>query len=145
MAVELGVPNNTTPEGGVFVRMINKTGANSVEGTVVRVGSIDNSVIKAQVDIPDPIGVIYENGIADGNLVKVVISGIAKVLFIGNTAAQNLARTFITGDAGYISGYALAEAFPSPPFASDKHFCEIGHVLETRTGPGLAKVNLHFN
>ena len=48
-------------------------------------------------------------------------------------------------DTGEISGQALNEAVPTSPFATDKHFCEIGHVLETRTGAGLAKVNLHFN
>jgi len=29
--------------------------------------------------------------------------------------------------------------------ASDKHFAEVGHLLESRTGPGLAKTLIHFN
>ncbi len=64
---------------------------------------------------------------------------------LSNTTAGQLARTFVTADAGFVAGRALAENVPTAPFASDKHFCEIGHVAETRVGAGLAKVNLHFN
>lgn len=135
-----------TPEGGLAQMFINKTGAPSVKGTVVHVnGAIAKGVNKIAQDIPDPIGVIYEDGIADGSEVLVVTSGTADVLFIGNTTIGQLARGFVAADAGFIAGYALAENVPSPPFASDKHFYEIGHVLETRVGAGLAKVNLHFN
>lgn len=137
-----------TPEGGIAQRYINKTGT-SVKGMVVSVynsTAINNAVAKSVVDVPDSIGIIYESGIADGEYVWVVTSGKADVLFVGNTTVKNLARTFITADgASYIAGYALAEAFPTSPFASDKHFCEIGHVLESRVGAGLARVNLHFN
>jgi len=45
----------------------------------------------------------------------------------------------------YIDGQAKSEAVPTSPFATDKHFSEIGHVLESRTGEGLAKVYLDFN
>ena len=44
-----------------------------------------------------------------------------------------------------MSGQALSEALAAPPFATDKHFYEIGHVLESRVGAGLAKCILHFN
>ena len=74
-----------------------------------------------------------------------VVSGIADVYFVGNTTRGYLARTFITGDAGYVTGQALSEAVPTAPFSTDKHFCEIGHILSSRTGAGLARVNLHFN
>ena len=137
--------NNT---GGLMVKMINKTGAPSVKGTVVTVytaTAIDAAVSPIVIDIPTPIGVIFEDGIADGSGVWVVVQGIADVYFIGNTARGNLARGFITGDAGYVSGQVLAEAAPTAPFGTDKHFYEIGHVLENRTGAGLAKVVLHFN
>lgn len=137
-----------TPEGGIANKYINKTGGVSVKGTVVAIyntTAINNAVMKSTVDIPDAIGVIYEDGIADGKDVWVVTSGKAYVLFIGSTTRRHLARTFIVGDAGYVSGQALSEAAPTSPFASDKHFCEIGHVCESRTGAGLALVNLHFN
>ena len=98
------------------------------------------------VDAPNPIGIIYDDGIADGLEVWVVISGIADVYFVGNTTRGDIARGFLTADgASYVSGQALSEAYPTSPFASDKHFYEIGHVLESRTGAGLAKCILHFN
>lgn len=135
-----------TPEGGRAALFINKTGAPSVKGEVVTTGSVvDNSVVKIVVDVPDPIGVIYESGVADGAEVWVVLSGMADVYFIGNTTRGQFARGFLAGDAGYVSGQALAEAFPTAPFASDKHFYEIGHILTSRTGPGLARVVIHFN
>ena len=135
-----------TPEGGIAVKLTNKTGANSVKGEVVTPhASFNNSVSKIIVDVPTPIGVFWESGIADGAEAWVVVSGIASVYFVGNTARGDLARGFITGDAGYVTGQALAEAAPVAPFGTDKHFYEIGHVAESRTGAGLAKVILHFN
>lgn len=137
-----------TPEGGLAVKMTNKTGGASVKGTLVRpytATAINSAVTKIVVDIPDPIGVIYDDGVADGSEVWVVVSGIAQVLFIGNTSLDGLVRWFLTADAWYISGYALWEALPSSPFATDKHFYEIGHCIEARTWAGLAKCVLHFN
>jgi len=98
------------------------------------------------VDVPNPIGVIYEDGIADGEKVWVVIQGIAEVLFGNAPTAGLFARGFLTADgASYVAGKALCEAVPTSPFASDKHFYEIGHVLETRNDAGLARTILHFN
>jgi hypothetical protein len=138
-----------TDEGGLAVKMTNKTGGVSVKGEIVTPYSataIDRAVAKVVVDVPSAIGVFYESGVADGSEAWVVVSGVADVYFVGNTTRGHLARTFLTADGGsYVAGQALSEAFPTPPFASDKHFCEIGHVLESRTGAGLAKVNLHFN
>ena len=136
--------NNT---GGLMVKMINKTGAPSVKGTVVTVytaTAIDAAVSPIVIDIPTPIGVIFEDGIADGSGVWVVVQGIADVYFIGNTDRGNLARGFVTGDAGYVSGQAMSDS-NLPPVTTSKHFYEIGHILESRTGAGLAKVVLHFN
>ena len=137
-----------TPDGGLAVKLTNKTGGNSVKGEVVTVyndTAINNAVEKIAVDIPAPIGVFWESGIADGSEAWVVVAGIADVYYIGNTTRGDLARGFITGDAGYVTGQALAEAVPSSPFATDEHFYEIGHVLESRTGAGLAKTLIHFN
>lgn len=137
-----------TVEGGIAVKLTNKTGATSVKGYAVRVYSataVDNAVGLTIDTAPDCCGVVYEAGIADGSEMWVVISGIAEVYFIGSTTRGHLARTFLAAEAGYVSGQALSEAVPSPPFDTDKHFCEIGHVLASRTGAGLAKVALHFN
>jgi hypothetical protein len=136
-----------TPSGGLAVKMTNKTGSASVKGNVVRAsGSIANAVVLIIKDNPDPIGVFLDSGVPDGGEAWIVVSGIAEVYFVGNTTMRHLARGFLTADgAGYVSGQALSEAVPTSPFASDKHFYEIGHVLETRVGAGLAKVVLHFN
>lgn len=137
----------TTTEGGFAVKLTNRTGGASVKGEVVTSGSsYDNSVTKIVKDVPNPIGVFYESGVADGAEAWVVVSGIAEVYFVGNTTRGQLARGFLTADGGsYVTGQALAEAVPTSPFATDKHFYEIGHVLESRTGAGLAKCLLHFN
>lgn len=142
-----GAKFKITAEGGYAVKLTNKTGAVSVKGYVVCLSStLNNAVQKTVVDQPDAIGVVYESGVADGYEMWVVVSGIADVYFIGSTTRKYLARTFITADgASYVSGQAIAEAVPSLPFATDKHFCEIGHILESRTGAGLAKCILHFN
>ena len=139
--------NMLTEDGGFAVKLINKTGGPSVKGEVVHPSDIiDNAVTKIVVNDPDPIGVIYDNGVPDGEEVWVVVSGVAYVYFVGSTTRGNFARGFITADgASYIAGRALSEAVPTPPLATDKHFYEIGHVLESRTGPGLAKCVLHFN
>ena len=138
-----------TPEGGLAIKMINKTGGASVKGTVVTPyddTAIDRAVEKIVVDIPNPIGVVWNNDVPDGSLVWIVISGRAYVYFVGNTTRGHIARGFLTADGGsYVIGQALSEQVPVSPFASDKHFYEIGHVLESVTGPGLALVNLHFN
>jgi hypothetical protein len=137
-----------TPEGGYPVKMINKSGGVTVAGEVVdvyRATAINRAVKKIIVDVPDPIGVFYESGVADGEDAWVVVSGVAHVYFVGNTTIGHLARGFVGADAGYVTGQALSEAVPTSPFATDKHFYEIGHVMESRTGAGLALVNLHFN
>ena len=132
--------------GGGLVKVINKTGAPSVIGTVLTVSSsTDMGVQKIVVDVPTPIGVIIEKGIPDGGEVWMQTSGIVDVYFVGSATRGNLARGFITGDAGYVAGQALSEAAPVAPFGTDKHFYEIGHVMESRTGAGLARVCLHFN
>lgn len=137
-----------TPEGGLAVKVTNKTGGVSVKGEVVTVyndTAIDNAVEKIVVDVPTPTAIIYESGVADGSEMWVVTNGIADVYFIGSATRGHLARGFVTGDAGYVAGQALSEAFPASPFATDKHFYEIGHVIQSRTGAGLARVMLHFN
>ena len=134
-----------TPEGWVAILLKNSTGAATVKGSVVHSGSGNAEVILITDGIPDAIGVFYDSGVADGQLALVVVCGVADVYYVGNTTAGHLARTFIGSEAGYVTGRALSEAVPTSPFASDKHFCEIGHVIESRVGAGLARTVLHFN
>lgn len=135
-----------TPEGGIAVWMINDTGAASVKGTMVRNSAVEKGVSKIAVDIPNVIGAIYDDDVPDGDEVRVVVSGLAECLFTGNASAGQFARGYLGADGGgYIAGYGLAEAFPTAPFASDKHFYEFGHIMSSHVGAGLALVNLHFN
>ena len=135
-----------TIEGGLAVQLTNKTGSNSVKGYCITSDSSNNeSVILVPVDVPSCMGVFYEDGVPDGSLVWCVISGIADVYFWGSTTRGHLTRTGLTADSGEVSGRAVSESHPTAPFSTDKHFWEVGHVLETRTGAGLAKTLLHFN
>lgn len=140
-----------TPEGGLAIRLTNKTGANSVKGYCVTASDTTSNAVKlVPVDAPNCIGVFYESDIADGSEAWVVVAGIAEVYFWGGATGGNptrgeFARTGLASDTGEIAGQAWSEPVPSTPFATDKHFCEIGHVLESRTGAGLAKTVLHFN
>jgi hypothetical protein len=136
-----------TDQGGIAIKLTNKTGAATVKGSVVTAGTADNGVILVPVNIPNPIGVFYEDDVAADAEAWVVIAGIADVLFSGATTRGHLARTSLNVDttAQKVAGKALSEAVPTSPFSDDKHFCEIGHVLETKAEAGLAKVVLHFN
>lgn len=135
-----------TDEGGIACRFTNKTGAASVKGTLTEASSsVDNAFVLMPVGGVDCFGIIYEDGIPDGDECWVVTGGIADVFFIGDTTRQHLARMCIATDTNDEAGKAISEAVPSSPFATDKHFGEIGHVLESRVGAGLARCVLHFN
>lgn len=135
-----------TPEGGLAFWMINDTGTNSFKGAVIEASSfVANAFDLISVDDPDPMGIVYDDGIADGELCRVIFSGKAEVFFVGSVSLHQFARVTVAADIGAENGKAIAEAFPVPPFASNKHFQEIGHTLESRTGAGLALTNLHFN
>lgn len=134
-----------TPDGGLAILMINKTGAASIKGYVVE----PDSVVDGAVDLVsdgdiDPIGVIYNAGVADGSQVWVVVSGIAHVYYGTAVTRATFSRVAISGDS-VASGQAVNEALPTPPFATDKHFQEIGHPIESIGSPGLALTVLHFN
>ncbi|MCK4819851.1 hypothetical protein KA005_29065, partial [bacterium] len=127
------------------IRAINKTGGASVKGYIVEASdSVDNAVKHVGGDDIDPMGIMYNAGVADGDYVWVVVSGIAEVYYSGNVTRATFSRVPTTGEA-ITSGQAINEALPSSPFATDKHFQEIGHPLESRVGAGLAKTVLHFN
>lgn len=137
-----------TPEGGLAVWLTNKTGAPTVKGYLVTAyddSAIDNAFELVSVDAPDIIGAIYDAGIADGQLCRVVVAGIADVYFAGDTTRGHFARMTVAADTGDAPGVAISETKPTSPFATDKHFMEVGHVLQSRTGAGLARILMHFN
>lgn len=135
-----------TPEGGIAIKYINSCVGPSVKGTCVTIKSGSSwEVTEVPIQVPNCISIIYEDGIAVGDRVWVVIMGVTPVLFWNATTAGHLARTGLTADTGEVAGKAISEALPTSPFDVDKHFCEIGHVIETNASIGLANVNLHFN
>jgi hypothetical protein len=139
----------TTEEGGLAIRLINDTGGASAKGSVVD----SSSSVEAGVSLEgagglDPIGVIYDDGVANGDWVWVVVSGIADVLLEDGTASGygNWVET-----SGTTAGRADATNV-APPASGvineiQEHFREIGHCLESQ-GAGtnvLARCVLHFN
>jgi hypothetical protein len=134
-----------TDVGGFAVKYINKTGAASIKGYCVTTGSANDSVILTPIGVPNGIGVFLDSGVADGAEAWVVTKGKAYGYFNGSTTFGYLARTPIAADAGGVAGQLISEAIPTSPFATDKHFCEMGHLAETRTGAGLALFEVHQN
>lgn len=137
-----------TPEGGVAVQLINKTGAASIKGTLVCPSITTNHAIRlTENDDIDPCGVIYQDGCPDGSDVWVVVSGIADVLLQDGTAATRTywARTSIT-QAGRADVSNAAPAGGTIT-ALENHFKEVGHSLETViSGTNkLCRMFLHFN
>lgn len=135
-----------TPYGGLAVKVVNDTGEVSVQGKIVEPSpNVENAARLVQIGDPDPIGIILESGVPNGLSMWIVVSGKAKVLFSTVTTRGQFARAPEGGDVSGTIGLGIAEAVPVPPFASNKHFQEIGHILETIGSPGLALVNLHWN
>lgn len=131
-----------TDEGGYAIKLTNKTGGASVKGTVVMVSDTTDNAFRANiVDSDMPIGVVYENSVADGQECFVVISGIAEVLLVNSVA---ITRGYIVYSSATVAGRVDSAA--SAP-AATQHFREIGHALESKVGGTnvLAKCSIHFN
>jgi hypothetical protein len=137
-----------TPEGGLAIQLTNKTGADSVKGTIVTAGNVTARSCRVNpADIPAAIGIMYDDGVPDGDEVFVVIQGIAQVLLQDSTAST----------VGYWAKVSDTQAgraditnqFPQGGTISaiEDHLSEIGHCLETQVAGTdvLARVVLHFN
>jgi hypothetical protein len=134
-----------TSEGGLAIRMINNTGADTIKGYIVEAdGTVDMGFEYTVADDIDPMGIVLDAGIPDGAYAWIVVSGIADVYYSGNVTRGTFSRVSIAVEA-LAAGIAVNEALPTPPFSTDKHFQEIGHPIESRVGAGLAKTVLHFN
>ena len=122
----------SSPEGAQCVRLTNKTGAPSVKGTVVEASTgTDDAFASTHADDDQPIGVVYEDGVADGDECYVAYSGRAQVLLKNGTAGThgNWVRTSIT-DAGRANATLAAPPGGGIP-ELDQHMSEIGHCLQT--------------
>lgn len=134
-----------TPIGGVSVWLINKTGAPSVKGYIVEASSsVDFAVQYVGNNDIDPFGIVYDAGVADGELMRVVFTGLADVFYGTSVTRATFSRVPVAADV-ITPGQAVNEALPTPPFSTDKHFQEIGHPVESRGTPGLARTMLHWN
>lgn len=134
-----------TAEGGLAIKLVNKTGSNSVKGTVIRAGTVVDNSFSLETEEFEAIGVVYDNGIADGNDCFVVVSGIAEVLLKDGTAAT---RGYWVKCAD-IDGRAEVTTPPTGigALSTAEHFKEIGHCIESKSSGTnvLAKIVLHFN
>jgi len=136
-----------TPEGGLAVRMINKTGSDSVKGSVVSVSTTTADGVELQADEFDAFGIMYDNDVADGDYCWIVVSGIAQVL-LKDTTTSTVGYWVIAADT---DGRADAtQPTPTPNNTLNEHtqhFKEIGHCMETQSSGTdvLAKCVLHFN
>jgi hypothetical protein len=136
--------DSTTGERGVLVKMINRTGGASVKGSLVSPSTTADKEAILQANEYDTIGVVQESGVAEGSEMWVWISGFAQVLFKDSTAAVR-GNILIAADT---DGRGAGVANPGSGLpATDTHFKECGHVLESKNAGTnvLVLCNLHFN
>ena len=125
-----------TQEGGLAVWLVNKTGAASVKGEVLRnsTGTAD-AVDQAGANSVSAVGVTYTSGIADGTGMWVVVSGRAEVLSdTGGFTWHDRLITSVTAGSVLVSNTPAAAA----------HFQEIGHASSTAAASGLGMATIHF-
>lgn len=136
-----GINCGFTPEGGIYQTFVNNTGT-SVKGTIVIASaSVDNAVDIAPGESKVPLGIIYENGIANGALVKVVTSGKAQVLLENTKHSTRGHWCGVSPTAGRM--YQKISA----PTTISEHSREIGHSLESKNSGTdiLSTVQLQFD
>lgn len=77
-----------TSDGGLAIRLTNKTGGASVRGRLVGAHTtVDLATELSGINDFDVIGVEYESGVGDGEEYWVVVSGMAVVLLADGTSA----------------------------------------------------------
>lgn len=129
-----------TAEGGYAIKLTNRTGVNSVKGQIVKCDTAnDNSFIVTGASDDFPIGIVYENGIANGSECWIVVSGIADVLIKDTVAPVRGYVAFVSNVGGRADISATAPV--------NDHWREIGHTLESKSAGTdiLIKCVLHFN
>jgi len=129
-----------TTEGGSYQTFINKTGANSIKGTIVNASTTTaNAFMIAPAATKMPIGVIYENGIADGSNVKVVTYGKADIL-LKDGESSTVGYWCAVSDT---NGRMYQEVKPN----TVEHYREVGHSLESKSSGTsvLSRIQMHFN
>lgn len=133
-----------TPEGGLAIKLTNKTGSASVKGRLVAASStVDNATMLPGTTAYDMLGFEYDVGVADGSDYWVVVQGIAEAL-VDNS--QAVARRDLIVSSTSTSGRVDVEPIV-PPVSTNDHFRECGHAI-TATSAGTDKtffLVIHFN
>lgn len=133
--------------GGVAVKLNNGSGAPSVKGTIVIADTnADDSFDTAPADEIQPIGIVYEDGVADGSDCWVIIYGIADVLLKDTTASTHGNWVYVSDVAGRAEATLAAPPGGGIP-ELEIHMGEVGHAIESVAGGEdvLARVCIHFN
>ena len=116
-----------TPEGGLALRLTNKTGGTSVKGTIVEAHAATNNAFRVcDANSVEAFGIVYEDGIADGAECIVVIGGRCQVLLKDATLSTRNNWAGVSDVAGRADCTGV-----SPP-AQPAHFKEIGHCIESK-------------
>ena len=145
-----GLTTNTA-DGGIAIWVINDTGGASVEGVLLEASSsVVRGASTADADSNHTIGVTLKSGIANGDLMQMVIMGYAKVALKDNTAGTLTNWVKVSDEAGYADATNAAPPGSGVVDEIDNHFREIGHCSQTiaATGGGthvLALCFLHYN
>jgi len=136
-----------TPLGGICIRLLNKTGAASVLGTVVQADTVNDNAFKVcDADGLMAIAVVYQAGVADGSLCWIVVDGIAQVLLKDATLSARGNWVYVSDVAGRANATLAAPPGGGIP-ELDIHMGEIGHCIESKAADTdvLAKIVVHFN
>ena len=104
-----GNPVFHSKEGGIGYYIINKTGAPSIKGYIVEAGSaVDNSIEYSSGGDPDPIGIVYDDGVTDGGMIRIIVSGRAHVYYATAVTRATFARVSTSVEAPYNSLYCFS-------------------------------------
>ena len=128
-------------EGALCVRLTNRTGGNSVQGeAVIADAANDNSFAQAGIGAVNPLGAVYEAGIANGAECWVQVAGI--VMGLVSTDGAAVRGNWVGMSTTQAGRFDMSQG--SPP-AAPTHFNECGHCLESKASGQLAKFVMHFN
>jgi len=128
-----------TSVGGIAIKLINRTGHSSVKGEIVESsGTVDFEVTLESAGGVDPVGAIYNAGIAEGSDVWVACAGIVEVLYDANGAINGGWVETSDLTAGRADGSAAS------PAAAPAHFEEMGHALEDAAANTVGRITMHF-
>jgi hypothetical protein len=136
-----------TDEGGLAIKLLNKTGHTSILGEIVAVSSTTNEAVQlSAVDDVKSIGVVYSHAFANNLPIWVVICGICQVLIKDGTASTRGNWVECSDTAGRADATNADPPGGSIP-ALEEHNEEIGHCLES-VSSGVSKkcfIMMHHN